>query len=318
MHYLPDGNDLSIEDHKEKHWFRQESYIAMLKTSNPEKHAQFMALREHCGCIQDGEFCRCTPLKKRFSTSYFWNLGIKPPGLYMYLVAGLIQHSCDANAVHAFTEKGCMVVAASRDIKAGEAITLSFMVEGSNYWDRKRDLKKLGITCQCKYCKQRLPHPLGNAMKEAAREIVIRDDPKVQPLSQLTTEEIRGREKLRLWFAEVEPKIVKLREDYIDAMFYMTPEGEEGFPRWGTKQQNEDGSFREKSPKEYFEEGYRQLVAGPGVPVILPDDMVVRSIKCDFVRLDKLAVKHWQNWTGRWRPGWTGWKKPVPKDLKEE
>ncbi|KAF8855154.1 hypothetical protein BDZ45DRAFT_511371 [Acephala macrosclerotiorum] len=293
----PEGNDkVSL---LEKNKLRQEGYIAMLSKINSEKYQQFMALRSVCRCIQNGKFCRCSALDKRWSSNS-WGLPDDNPGKALYLIASLIQHSCDPNAVYAFTTNGTIIVAAARDIKAGEAITLSFCAENEPYYKRKITMRGLGIlSCNCRFCKQKITTPPLGAMATAAVEILIKDDPRVPPLSMRTEVEIQAREELEKWIDGFVVKRQFIWNACCNDWFMMS--NSKRFPGPDlTEYIVESGTFKDKTPKEICIEEVMKLLIDPSAPVEFPVDAVSEIVRVQIMQMYDACKKRW---TAYWKEG---------------
>ncbi|KAG6368573.1 hypothetical protein INS49_002786 [Diaporthe citri] len=69
----------------------------------------------------------------------------------IWLHVSLVNHSCVPNADRSFIGD-MMVVRATRGIKAGEEISLSYLVPNHSYLERKERLYFYGIECDCPLC----------------------------------------------------------------------------------------------------------------------------------------------------------------------
>lgn len=298
----PEANDKASLAEKDK--LRQEGFVAMLSKINSEKYKQFMALRSVCSCIKEGTLCRCSPLDKRWKCN-FWYLpdNANNSGTVMYLIASLVQHSCDPNAVCAFTANGSIVVAATRDIKAGEAITMSVCVEEEPYRKRKIEMRARGIlSCNCKFCKQNLPTPPLGAMAIAAENILIKDDPSVPPLSMRTEVEIQARDELEAWIDEFELRKQLILNACCNDWYMMA--SSIWFPGPDlTKYIRADGTFEDKTPMETYIEETMKLLTDPSAPVDFPVDVVSEIVRGDIMRCYNLCKKRW---TEHWKEGKRG------------
>jgi hypothetical protein len=76
-----------------------------------------------------------------------------------------LRHSCDSNAWSVFNSKGVQV-RATKDIPAGDEITLSFVSNRLDYEERTSTLKKgWGIVCNCSLCQKGVLGPTGELRK---------------------------------------------------------------------------------------------------------------------------------------------------------
>ncbi|OIT33341.1 PREDICTED: uncharacterized protein LOC109206132 [Nicotiana attenuata] len=73
-------------------------------------------------------------------------------GIGLWLLASLINHSCDPNVRRSHVGDHVMIHA-SRDIKAGEELTLAYFDVFSSYRSREEKAKNWGFICKCKRCK---------------------------------------------------------------------------------------------------------------------------------------------------------------------
>ncbi|KAK3321969.1 hypothetical protein B0H66DRAFT_638475 [Apodospora peruviana] len=75
------------------------------------------------------------------------------PHMALYPVVSRINHACKPNAYTRFIPRTLSVsVGASRDIKPGEEITISYVTVGQTTAERHKALKHWGFECQCDLC----------------------------------------------------------------------------------------------------------------------------------------------------------------------
>ncbi|KAK4192385.1 hypothetical protein QBC35DRAFT_459557 [Podospora australis] len=75
------------------------------------------------------------------------------PHMAVYPAVSRINHACKPNAYIRFIEDKLQVsVAAAKDIKQGEEITISYITLGKPSEERKKNLKQWGFECSCDLC----------------------------------------------------------------------------------------------------------------------------------------------------------------------
>lgn len=92
--------------------------------------------------------------------------GEQPTAAGIWLHVSHANHSCIPNADRSFIGD-MMVVRATRDIKAGEEITLAHVSASDPYLERKERLSSYGIECGCKLCKTEKSIPNKRLSKRA-------------------------------------------------------------------------------------------------------------------------------------------------------
>ena len=115
------------------------SEIAKITNSKlGDVHSAAAKVRTH-GCTVKGHLVEC------------------PIGYALFEVAGLMNHSCDANSVVYFNVDGTIVVLARRFIDVGEELTWSYLngLEHLSVRSRRKQLLKFcNFTCKCERCRR--------------------------------------------------------------------------------------------------------------------------------------------------------------------
>src|SRR4051794_28512100 len=114
--------------------------------------------------MQQNKIAASVPLLK--GECKFWDSKLKSVAHFGYFVdpfVSMINHSCDSNAWCVLDGKE-LHVRATKDIAAGEEITLCYATKGRNDCERRtKNLKHYwGIDCKCSLCARGLLGPTGD------------------------------------------------------------------------------------------------------------------------------------------------------------